>query len=65
VRPDAEGDLERIDLVWPRERSRADVQRRRGAQAGRVTGTRALFWLYVVIGVGGIVLYSVIGLAHH
>jgi hypothetical protein len=29
-----------------------------------MTGTRALFWLYVVIGFGGIVLFSVVGLAH-
>jgi hypothetical protein len=30
-----------------------------------MTGARALFWLYVVIGVGGIVFFSVIGLAHN
>jgi hypothetical protein len=30
-----------------------------------MTGARALFWLYVVIGVGGIVFCSVIGLAHN
>jgi hypothetical protein len=30
-----------------------------------MTGTRALFWLYVAIGVGGIVLYAVIGLTHN
>jgi hypothetical protein len=30
-----------------------------------MTGTRALFWLYIVVGVSGIVLFSVIGLAHN
>ena len=30
-----------------------------------MTGARALFWLYVVIGVSGIVFCSVIGLAHN
>ena len=30
-----------------------------------MTGTRALFWLYIVIGLGGIVLYSVVGLTHN
>jgi hypothetical protein len=29
-----------------------------------MTGTRALFWLYIVIGFGGIVLFSVVGLTH-
>jgi hypothetical protein len=30
-----------------------------------MTGTRVLFWLYIVIGFGGIVLYSVVGLIHN
>jgi hypothetical protein len=30
-----------------------------------MTGTRALFWLYIVVGLGGIVLYSVVGLTHN
>jgi hypothetical protein len=30
-----------------------------------MTGTRALFWLYVVLPVAGIVLYAVVGLAHN
>jgi hypothetical protein len=30
-----------------------------------MTGTRALFWIYLLLIFGGLVFFSVIGLGHH